>query len=275
MSPDSVRRQIADLTSRLLIASISVKQFQPTIRTVEGGAIEIGGRQRTTIAMRDIPYEDIYRELDSHDAYHVKLVDGGLLLFQYSFRPDRSLAQHRLAYFPSPVLPTVEEAPALYEQDEMYGDITARRLVRFPVRFDYAPDQKVDVLHPASHMTLGQYESCRIPVAGPLGPSSGSVAAGGLKNLNDCFQSDPAVDARPRRFPIELAAPGPQAATEFSWFAVGNRPKSFPSPIDGITITPMPARAPSLWEMQGATVGEDDPQAQSAPEHEFDQRVAW
>ena len=30
-----------------------------------------------------------------------------------------------------------------------------------------------------------------------------------------------------------------------------------------------------LWEMQGATLGEDDPQAQSAPEYEFDQRVAW
>jgi len=27
--------------------------------------------------------------------------------------------------------------------------------------------------------------------------------------------------------------------------------------------------------MQGATVGEDEPQAQSAPEYEFDQRVAW
>lgn len=148
MSPESVRRQIADLINRLLIASISVKQFPPAIRTVEGGAIQIGGRPGTAIAMRDISYEDIYRELDSNDAYHVKLVDGGLLLFQYSFRPDRSLAQHRLAYFPSPVLPTVEEAPALYEQDELYGDITTRRLVRFPVRFDYAPDQKVDVSSP-------------------------------------------------------------------------------------------------------------------------------
>lgn len=172
MSPDSVRKQITDLIERLIIASISVKQFNPAIRTIAGGAIQIGGRPGTAVAMRDIPYEDIYRELDSHDAYHVKLVDGGLLLFQYSFRPDKTLEQHRLAYFPSPVLPTVDEAPALYEQDELYGDITARRLVRFPVRFDYAPDEKVDVLHPASHLTLGQYESCRIPVTGPLGPSS-------------------------------------------------------------------------------------------------------
>lgn len=172
MTPDSVRRQIADLINRLLRASISVKQFSPAFRTVEGGAIQIGGGRGTAIALRDVPYEDVYRELDSHNAYHVKLVDGGLLLFQYSFRPDGSLARHRLAYFPSPILPTIEESPELYEQDELYGDITAQRLVRFPVRFDYAPEQKLDVLHPASHLTLGQYESCRIPVAGPIGPSS-------------------------------------------------------------------------------------------------------
>jgi hypothetical protein len=51
----------------------------------------------------------------------------------------------------------------------------------------------------------------------------GSVAASGLRNLNDCFQSDPAGGARPRRFPIELAVPGPQAVTEFSWLADGKR----------------------------------------------------
>jgi hypothetical protein len=57
-----------------------------------------------------------------------------------------------------------------------------------------------------------------------LSVRKGSVAAGGPKNVNDCFQSDPAVDPRPRRFPIQLAAPRPQAATGFSWLAVGNRP---------------------------------------------------
>jgi len=39
----------------------------------------------------------------------------------------------------------------------------------------------------------------------------------------------------------------------------------------------MKARAPPLWEMQGANMGEDEAQAQSAPESEyqFDQRIAW
>jgi len=37
----------------------------------------------------------------------------------------------------------------------------------------------------------------------------------------------------------------------------------------------MKARAPPLWEMQGATMGEDEAQAQPVPEYEFDQRIAW
>lgn len=34
----------------------------------------------------------------------------------------------------------------------------------------------------------------------------------------------------------------------------------------------MPAHALPLWEMQGVTLGEDNPQAQSVPEYEFDAR---
>ena len=37
----------------------------------------------------------------------------------------------------------------------------------------------------------------------------------------------------------------------------------------------MPARALPLWEKIDATLGEDDPQTQPAPECEFDQRIAW
>ncbi len=33
--------------------------------------------------------------------------------------------------------------------------------------------------------------------------------------------------------------------------------------------------SPPLWEMLGVEPGEIDPQAQPAPDYEFDQRVAW
>jgi hypothetical protein len=37
----------------------------------------------------------------------------------------------------------------------------------------------------------------------------------------------------------------------------------------------MPARGPPLWEMPDAGQAEFDPQAQPAPDYEFDQRNAW
>jgi hypothetical protein len=37
----------------------------------------------------------------------------------------------------------------------------------------------------------------------------------------------------------------------------------------------MGARAPPLWEMQGATMGVDEAQPQPVPDYEFDQRIAW
>lgn len=36
-----------------------------------------------------------------------------------------------------------------------------------------------------------------------------------------------------------------------------------------------PARGPPLWDIPGAGQGECDPQAQPAPDYEFDQRIAW
>jgi hypothetical protein len=172
MSPDGVRKQIEDLTNRLLLTSLCVQQFAPSIRPIEGGAIRIGLRIAQSIALKDVSYDDVYKELDQNEAFHIKLVDGGLIAFQYSFDTEGKLTEHRLAYFPCPTLPSAEDAPALYENDELYGDITSKRIVRFPIRFDYAPGAHRELVHPASHMTLGQYANCRIPVAGPLGPTS-------------------------------------------------------------------------------------------------------
>jgi len=139
---------------------------------MRGGATRIGLHVPQSIAKRDNSYDEIYEELNQSQAYHIKLIDGGLIAFQYCFDHADKLTEHRLAYFPSPTLPSAEDAPALYEHDELYGDITVKRIVRFPIRFDYAPAAHRDLVHPASHMTLGQYADCRIPVVGPVGPTS-------------------------------------------------------------------------------------------------------
>ena len=43
----------------------------------------------------------------------------------------------------------------------------------------------------------------------------------------------------------------------------------------GEPTSPPRARAPPLWEMQGATVGEDEAPPQPVPEYEIDQRIRW
>ncbi|MEL1263079.1 DUF2290 domain-containing protein [Pseudoxanthomonas putridarboris] len=171
MTPGAVRAQVEDVVSRLIRTSLSVRQFHPIVKTSADGIVSIG-RQQSAMALRDVSYEDIYRDVDENSSYDAKLVDGGLLMFQYRFDAAERLLKHRLSYFPNPMLPTIDEAPALYEEDELYGDIVAKKLVRFPIRFDYAPADHVDGLHPACHMTLGQYEGCRIPVSGPVGPAT-------------------------------------------------------------------------------------------------------
>lgn len=172
MTPQGVRKQLDDVYSRLIFTGLSVKQFYPKEQNFVGGGISIGDLPLGSISLRDISYEEIYMEIESNDGYHIKLPDGGLLIFQYTFHGSGRLTKHRLCYFPSFELPTIDEAPHLYENDELYGDVVLKKLVRFSIRFDYDPDSHKDVEHPKSHLTLGQYENCRIPVDAAVSPNA-------------------------------------------------------------------------------------------------------
>lgn len=171
MTPQNVLRQLRDIYSRMVSCSLSMKHNFPSVKNHVGGLQEIGSLQTTGFALKNVAYEQIYQELDANNAYHMKLPDGGLLIFQYLFGNDH-LLKHRLAFFPSAELPTYDEAPLLYEKDDLYGDVTLARLVRFPIRIDYDPSAHRDVLHPQCHLTLGQFEGCRIPVVGPIMPNT-------------------------------------------------------------------------------------------------------
>lgn len=172
MMLQGVRQQLQDVYSRLILTNLSVKQFHPKEQMLPGGGVSIGSLPLGSISLRDVSYEQVYTEIESKDGYHIKLPDGGLLIFQYTFDGDGVLTKHRLCYFPSFVLPTVDEAPHLYENDELYGDVILKKLVRFPIRFDYDPGAHKDVVHPKSHLTLGQYENCRIPIDGAVSPNA-------------------------------------------------------------------------------------------------------
>jgi len=132
----------------------------------------IGKLKSSTIALKNLPYQDIYSELERQNQYHFKLPDGALMLFQYMFDASDTLIKHRLAYFPCPTLPSPEEAPELYDNDEIYGDIILHRIVRFPIRFDFDPANYKPSYHAHSHMTLGQFDNCRVPASHPFSPNA-------------------------------------------------------------------------------------------------------
>lgn len=165
MKLNSVVLQLNEVIKRAIESGISVRQNYPKVTDCSVGDLKTSG-----VALKDIPYADIYHDLEMNDQYHIKLPDGGLLLFQYTF-DDAGLVKHRLGFFPSPVLPSVEESPELYERDELYGDILLNKIVRFPVRFDYDPKNYKPLFHPKSHVTFGQFENCRVPVSHPVLPN--------------------------------------------------------------------------------------------------------
>lgn len=129
------------------------------------------GAEYISIGFDEIGYEDIYSELLCKRSYNARLIDGGLLQMMYRFKGE-TLLQHRLVYLPSPTLRSFQEDPDSYFRDELFMEIVQRRIIPFPLRFDYDDRENAhkDVLHPRSHLTMGDVENCRIPVTSALSP---------------------------------------------------------------------------------------------------------
>lgn len=133
--------------------------------------ITFRGAEHVSIAMGEIEYSVIHHELAEKRSYNVKLIDGGLLQLMYRFQNDH-LVQHRLAYYPSPRLRPFQDDPESYMGDEWFLEIVSRRIIPFPLRFDFDDRDGgyTEITHPKSHLTLGDVKDCRIPVTAPVTP---------------------------------------------------------------------------------------------------------
>ena len=129
------------------------------------------GTEHVTVAMRNLPYIEIYDHLAQARAFNAKMLDGALIQMMYEFKGGE-LQGHRLAYFPSPHLEEFQNSPEIYLDDEVYANVVAKNIVSIPMRFDFdaADSNHHEVAHPKSHLTLGQFKNCRIPVTAPLIP---------------------------------------------------------------------------------------------------------
>ena len=166
--PDSVIifKQIQKITEKLIEIGLSAQQNFPSNQQ---GQITYSGMQDISIAMKNISYEEIYRNMEESKNYNIKMLDGALIQMLYRFEGNE-LISHRLAFFPAPNLESFQNEPEIYEDDEIYADILGKNIVTFPIRFDYDPNNFEEIKHPKTHITLGQYKNCRIPISEPLTP---------------------------------------------------------------------------------------------------------
>ncbi len=172
MNPGQICQQINEVISILVREGMADHQRFPAVRTA-GSQVQIAIPDAPVLSasLKDNPYSVIYEELRKAEAYHIRMLDGALIQFLFTFEGGM-LTSHRLTFFPSPMLEMYETVPEHYELDETFADIVGEFSIKFPIRFDYSSsDEKhVDVDHPKSHLTLGQYKGCRIPVNCALTP---------------------------------------------------------------------------------------------------------
>ncbi|BBW91049.1 hypothetical protein PS1M3_11360 [Pseudoalteromonas sp. PS1M3] len=173
MRAKDVLKDIGIITSKLIEIGLSVDQNFPRQSDNSGQQlISYDNYSDTSVALKNIEYKEIYGELDKERQFNIKLLDGALLQFFYCFEGN-TLIKHRLCYFPSPDFESFQNEPELYlDESKIYADILLKSVLPIPIRFDYAPNDSVIVEHPSSHLTLGQYKNCRIPVESAICPSS-------------------------------------------------------------------------------------------------------
>ena len=126
---------------------------------------------QVSAALGNASYVDVYEVFARDRVFNAKLLDGALIQMMYRFTNDE-LLQHRLAFFPAPHLEQFERDPDAYLEDRLYAEIVGRSVLPLPIRFDFdaRDDRHRELTHPKTHLTLGEYAECRIPVSAPLTP---------------------------------------------------------------------------------------------------------
>lgn len=168
----AIAGQIERATLALVGAGIVADQNMP-IRSRAGrrSVISLESEVAFSDVQADMTYRELHALLQRHRLFNIRFRDGGVMQLHYEF--DRGhVVSHRLAFLPAPDLEPLQAEPDLYLDDaqELFADWLEQRTVPVPLRFDHDVRAARGLDHPASHLTLGQFTRCRIPVTSPLYP---------------------------------------------------------------------------------------------------------
>ncbi|WP_413362263.1 DUF2290 domain-containing protein [Lysinibacillus sp. 3P01SB] len=170
---EETKKEIDEIIIQLIGAGLSINQNFTSIRNVGKNKIVSWGEAKDlSIVLKNIDYEDIYNTLEQDENYTIKLIDGSLIQMMYKFDSRNNISSHRLGFFPCINLKPLEEDHELYSKFDLYADILKKNTLPTIFRFDFDVDSKlyVEMDHAKSHVTFGQFESCRIPSSGPITP---------------------------------------------------------------------------------------------------------
>lgn len=172
--PLLIQKDINEMMIALIRNALVNAQHFPVIKGQVERDCTIGfeNDDKITISFGLDKYEDIYDRLLDNQVYSMRLLDGGLVQISYSFASAK-MTRHRLAYYPNPHVGRDEDSYCDCEESESIALMLQRRnVVPFPIRFDFNIDEMlfVPIEHPRSHLTLGGFECCRIPISSPIPP---------------------------------------------------------------------------------------------------------
>lgn len=167
----AIEREMRDVTTALIGAGICDDQNFPSKRHLQSGVtrIGIGLTADWSVVLKDIYYKDTYLELRKSRLYNILFPDGGMVQLMYDVA-NGDIVSHRLAFLPSPDLSEYQNFPEIYEEELMFAEVAKKSVVPTPIRFDFDRSNAVPVIHPMSHLTIGQYRFCRIPVSRAVTP---------------------------------------------------------------------------------------------------------
>ena len=166
---EKVFRELKKVTCELIRCGLAEEYNFPVIRQTD---IVWEKYQDISIYLKNMEYAAIYNEIEKNHNYNIKLPDGGIIQLMYRFNArGTELLSHRLGYYPSPSYEIYQNDAELYDSDFIYGDILNKAVLPVVIRADYNSElQESKVHHPYSHITLGGYKNCRIPVDRPISP---------------------------------------------------------------------------------------------------------
>ena len=163
MRPTALVSQINELLAELTGKGLVANPTSAIQRRCANGRVEVTFPKWKDLAVvRRDRYTHDYNNIARSRAYNAQLVDGAFVQMNYLFA-GAELERHRLLFLGPP---HPQAAPSANVGTSQHGGPAT--VVCFD--FDGQEHRSGSVAHPKSHLTIGLYAHCRIPVSSPLTP---------------------------------------------------------------------------------------------------------